>query len=198
MLLKGLYEALTSSLYESRIQRTIDKKLWLTVASICSRNKSTDCEFIKPLSKMDKNELLNRYVAALLIMKKQCPANEQEIETLKTFKLLGKRYLELGGTIDEITNLYVANGGKGVVQAVPVNNNVINKLESEVKTDPEEQGIQILENPADYDKEENTEADEIIEELPDGVNDYDVIFKYVKHKFNNLSDICKSIYEILE
>jgi len=58
MIIKSLYESLTNSLNEARLNRTIDKKLWLTVASICSRNKSTEAEFIKPMSKMTKDELL--------------------------------------------------------------------------------------------------------------------------------------------
>jgi len=39
------------------VNRTIDKKLWLTVSSTCSRNKSTEAEFIKPVGN-DKNNLL--------------------------------------------------------------------------------------------------------------------------------------------
>jgi hypothetical protein len=58
MIIKSLYESLTNSLNEARLNRTIDKKLWLTVASICSRNKSTEAEFIKPMSKMTKDDLL--------------------------------------------------------------------------------------------------------------------------------------------
>jgi len=53
--------------------RTIDRKLWLSVASICSRNRSTEAEFVKPMKKLTKEDLINRYVAALLIMKKPCP-----------------------------------------------------------------------------------------------------------------------------
>ncbi len=58
MVIKQLYESLVNSLNEARVNRTIDRKLWLTVASICSRNKSTNAEFIKPLSKMSKDEIL--------------------------------------------------------------------------------------------------------------------------------------------
>ena len=90
------------------INRTIDKKLWLSVASTCSKNKSTDAEFIKPIGS-DKNNLLQRYVAALLIMKKDCPKNENDINNIKTFKLIGKKYLDLGGTIEEIEELYNKN-----------------------------------------------------------------------------------------
>ena len=39
------------------VNRTIDKKLWLTVSSTCSRNKSNEAEFIKPIGS-DKNNLL--------------------------------------------------------------------------------------------------------------------------------------------
>ena len=122
MIIKQLYESLVNSLNEARIQRTIDKKLWLTVASICSRNKSTEAEFIKPLSKMTKDEILQRYVAALLIMKKSCPETEQDIEKIKTFKLFGQKFISLNGTIDDIKKLYLENGGSGVSITSTINN----------------------------------------------------------------------------
>ena len=93
------------------VQRTIDKKLWLSVASTCSRNKSTEAENIRPIGS-DKENLLNRYVAALIIMRKPCPETEDDIDTLKTFKLFAKRYLQLGGTLQEIQDLYNKNTGK--------------------------------------------------------------------------------------
>lgn len=93
------------------VQRTIDRKLWLSVASTCSRNKSTEAEFIKP-GKGDKDNLLNRYVAALIIMRKPCPQNDDDIDDIKTFKLIGHKYLELGGTIEDIQDLYNKNTGK--------------------------------------------------------------------------------------
>jgi hypothetical protein len=67
--------------------RNIDRKLWLSVASVCSKNKSTEAEFVKPMKKLTKDDLLQRYVAALLIMKKPCPKTKKDIDTLKTFKL---------------------------------------------------------------------------------------------------------------
>ena len=133
MVIKKLYESLLQSINEARITRTIDKKLWLTVASICSRNKSTEAEFIKPLSKMDTNELLNRYVAALLIMKKPCPETKEEIEKIKTFKLFGLKYLKQGGTIDNIKNLFVKNGGTGVSITTTANPVIKTELEQEIK-----------------------------------------------------------------
>ena len=113
-LISGISYAVQKSINEMArlaVQRTIDKKLWLSVASTCSRNKSTDAENIRPIGS-DKENLLNRYVAALIIMRKPCPETEDDIDTLKTFKLVAKRYLQLGGTLQEIQDLYNKNTGK--------------------------------------------------------------------------------------
>ena len=197
MVIEQLYESLINSLNEARIQRTIDKKLWLTVASICSRNKSTSSEFIKPLSKMTKDEILQRYVAALLIMKKSCPETIQDIETLKTFKLFGQKYLSLGGTIEDIKKLYLENGGSGVSVLTPVNNikQETTKLEQEINK-PTEQQVEtpsIKKTSLEQQKEEND-----IDELPDGINTYDDILKYVNKKYNDVNELYTQIYEILD
>lgn len=116
-LIKRISYAIQKSINEMArlsVQRTIDKKLWLSVASTCSRNKSTEAENIRPVGS-DKENLLNRYVAALIIMRKSCPKTEDDIDTLKTFKLVGKRYLQLGGTLEEIQSLYNKNTGKGEI-----------------------------------------------------------------------------------
>lgn len=113
-LISGISYAVQKSINEMArlaVERTIDKKLWLSVASTCSRNKSTDAENIRPIGS-DKENLLNRYVAALIIMRKPCPETEDDIDTLKTFKLVAKRYLQLGGTLQEIQDLYNKNIGK--------------------------------------------------------------------------------------
>ena len=106
---KGIYQGL----YEARniSHRTIDRKLWLSVQSVISRNRSSEAEFIKPMKKLTKEDLLNRYVAALLIMKKPCPKNEKDIEKLKTLKLFAQKAIQLGATIDDIQNLYNINSG---------------------------------------------------------------------------------------
>lgn len=195
MIIKQLYESLVNSLNEARIQRTIDKKLWLTVASICSRNKSTEAEFIKPLSKMTKDEILQRYVAALLIMKKSCPETEQDIEKIKTFKLFGQKFISLNGTIDDIKKLYLENGGSGVSITSTINNVNIEKqkLETDIKK-PIEQQVEQTEIP----NKEDILNDEDIDELPDGINTYDQIFKYVNKKYTDIQEIYKQIYEILQ
>lgn len=119
-------------LNEARVQRTIDKKLWLTVSSTISRNKSSEAEFIKPIGN-DKDNLLQRYVAALLITKKECPQSEDDIEKLKTYKLVGQKYLELGGTIQDIVNLYNLNkfGNTDNTNTNNTDNQIINNDQSE-------------------------------------------------------------------
>ena len=195
MIIKQLYESLIKSLNEARIQRTINKKLWLTVASICSRNKSTESEFIKPLSKMSKEEILQRYVAALLIMKKPCPETEKDIESLKTFKLFGQKYLSLNGTINDIKKLYIENGGTGVsIETTGTNTNVEKqKMEQEIKKPIEQQIVEEphSNNDVNIDKED-------IEELPEGINTYDKIFNYVNKKYKDVSNILEEIYDILD
>ncbi len=113
-LMNGISYSLKKSLNEmaKRIDhRTLDRKLWLSVASVCSRNKATECELVKPMKKLTKDDLLNRYVAALIIMKKPCPKSERDIDKIKVFKLFGHRILDLGGTIEEIQQLYNINMG---------------------------------------------------------------------------------------
>lgn len=111
-LMKGISYSIKQSLNEMARNidyRTLDRKLWLSVASVCSRNKATECELVRPMKKLTKDDLINRYVAALIIMKKSCPKNERDIDKIKVFKLFGHRILELGGTIDEIQQLYNVN-----------------------------------------------------------------------------------------
>ena len=107
-LVENISIALIQSLNEmARVSpvRTIDRKLWLTVASACSRNRSTEAEFVKPVGN-DKDNLVQRYVAALLIMKKPCPQTVEDIAELKTFKLVAKRAFQLGATLEDIQKAY--------------------------------------------------------------------------------------------
>lgn len=130
-LISGISYAVQKSINEMvrlAVQRTIDKKLWLSVASTCSRNKSTEAENIRPIGS-DKENLLNRYVAALIIMRKPCPETEDDIDTLKTFKLVAKRYLQLGGTLQEIQDLYNKNTGKTRIIPSEAKKNPIQKKE---------------------------------------------------------------------
>lgn len=193
MIIKSLYESLLNCINEARVSRTIDKKLWLSIASTCSRNKATEAENVKPRASQSKEELLPRYVAALLIMKKQCPESEQDIDDIKTFKLVGKRLLQLGCTIDEIKQEYINNGGKLITNTINVQpKQVDQKLNTEVK-----QNTQV--------KVDNTGQKKVIKQptivqkkLPDGVKSYEDTLEFVKYAYDSLSEICECIYNILD
>lgn len=194
MIIKSLYESLVNCLNEARVQRTIDKKLWLSIASTCSRNKSTEAEFIKPRPSQTKEQLLPRYVASLLIMKKQCPESEKDIDDIKTFKLVGKRLLELGCTIDEIKQEYINNGGKLVtndINTTPQQITQVNqKLNQEIKKDDQVK--------SDKNKVIKKEQPKVQKQLPDGIKSYDDVYDFVKRSYNDLSEICNEIYDILD
>lgn len=113
-------------LNEARVQRTIDPKIWASMSSMSSRLRSTLGEDAKPMKKDDLNTLLQKYVAGLLTMKMPCPNNASEIDDIKAYKLIGNEYLNQGGTISRIQNLYVENGGKlqpGTVIDMPTDDN---------------------------------------------------------------------------
>lgn len=194
MIIKSLYESLVNCLNEARVQRTIDKKLWLSIASTCSRNKAAEAENIKPRPTQTKEQLLPRYVAALLIMKKQCPENEQDINDIKTFKLVGRRLLELGCTIEEIKQEYINNGGKLVTNTVNVNpqqsTQVNQKLNQEVNKED-----QVKVNKT---KELKKEKSKVQKQLPPGIKSYDEVYDFVKRSYNDLNEICSEIYDILD
>lgn len=103
--------------------RNIDRNVWLSVASTISKNKETEAEFIKPMKKLTLNDLLQRYIAALLITKKPCPKTKKDIETLKTYKLYAQKALELGATISDIKNLY--NQNNNTISAAKAKQNTI-------------------------------------------------------------------------
>lgn len=191
MIIKSLYESLLSCLNEARVQRTIDKKLWLSIASACSRNRATEAENIKPSSSATKEQLLPRYIAALLIMKKPCPTNEQDIEDIKTFKLVGKKLLQLGCTIEEIQNEYVANGGKIITKEVKANpQQVEQKLETDIKKPVEQQVQKPVAAPVKPAKPKV--------ELPEGVKSYEEMLEYVQQNYDSMIQVAQAIYEILD
>lgn len=190
MIIKSLYESLLSCLNEARVQRTIDKKLWLSIASTCSRNRATEAENIKPSPSATKEQLLPRYIAALLIMKKPCPTSEQDMDDIKTFKLVGKKLLQLGCTIEEIQNEYVANGGKIITKEVNANpQQVEQKLESDIKK-PVEQQVQKPVIPVKQAKPKI--------ELPEGIKSYEEMLEYVQENYNSMIEVAQAIYDILD
>ena len=191
MIIKSLLESLNKALYEKVMWKTIDKNLRLSIASIISRNRNSEAEFIKPKSTATKDDLIPRYVAALLILHKDCPMTEDDIDTLKTFKLVGHKILELGGTLEEIQDLYVQNGGI-IKSQNPIQN--IQDTDNEIKEKPVNQ-IQQTEQLTPEDKEE---IQEIIEDIPEGITSYVDIEKFVDKEYNDMQSICAELMRILE
>ena len=191
MVIYSLLESLNKALYEGVKWTNIDKKLRLSIASIISKNRDTEAEFIKPKSTATKYDLLPRYVAALLIMHKDCPLTETDIDTIKTFKFVGHKIIELGGTLKEIQDLYVENGG--VLKTGDVVQDIQN-TNQEIKEDPDFQ-IQQTENITKEDKEE---IQEIIEDIPPGIKSYKDILNFVESEYSNMESILAELATILE
>ena len=190
MITKSLYKRLYGIINEARVQRTIDNKLWLSVASTISRNRSTEAEFIKPNKNETKDQLMQRYVAALIILRKTCPQTEQDIEDLKTYKFVGKRIIDLGGTFKEIYNLYLKNGG------TPITTN-LQDAEQQLQAQPTQQ-VQKSPVSNNADKEQQETVEEIVEDLPEGIKSYDSIYKHVINTYTDMLDVANNISAILE
>jgi hypothetical protein len=107
-------------------------------------------------------------------MKKQCPNDINDFDKIKTFKLIAKKFIELGGTIDDIKNLYVQNGGSGVSVTIPASNNLVNYLNQDLNKSTEQQ---VKEEPNNLSKTQiEDKIDDLdIDELPDGINTYELI-----------------------
>ncbi|WQJ53378.1 MAG: hypothetical protein [Wendovervirus sonii] len=128
--------------------RTVDDKTWASVASTCSKNRDNDAANVKPLSKLTKDDLVNRYVVALIVMKKQCPTNENDIETIGTFKNYAFKALEMGATLKEIQRIYNINMG------IPVDDNAGDNI------DPNDEILDDIIDDDDFD-DDNFDDDEI-------------------------------------
>lgn len=96
---------------EARIQRTIDPKIWATMSSASSKNRANGAVDVKPMRRDDSKVLLQKYVAGLLTIKAECPATEADIETIGSYKLIGRAAIDAGVSLAQIQKLYVENGG---------------------------------------------------------------------------------------
>lgn len=192
-LMNGISYSLKKSLNEmsKRIDhRTLDRKLWLSVASVCSRNKATECELVRPMKKLTKDDLLNRYVAALIIMKKPCPKNEKDIDKIKVFKLFGHRILELGGTIEEIQQLYNINMG---ISSEPTTKPVVNKPHEHTISTPRISKPRAKRSPIN--KKYITILDSLIQHIPVSLYDSNDFQTSFVGSYNKAFDKCEADIE---
>ena len=94
------------------VNRTVNPKSFANVRdAIVRRNYDEDwASSVFPLSKFDAEELLHRYVSALLIFGKECPQTEDEIDEIGVFAEYAHKFIdEMGGTLDDIKRLYEKN-----------------------------------------------------------------------------------------
>jgi hypothetical protein len=93
------------------VERTIDKKLWASVSSGISRTYRQDMgASAKPLGTRD--QLLQKYIAALVQLKQPCPSTVDELRNSPAFPQWGKWLANNGVAIEEVQQLYNENCGK--------------------------------------------------------------------------------------
>lgn len=90
--------------------RTIDRKMWLSVASLYSRAKGVTSK-ARPMSRWDRKEMLDRYICGLLVAKSSYPQTIADINKLP-FPLYGQKALDMGITLEEIKQHYLINSGE--------------------------------------------------------------------------------------
>jgi hypothetical protein len=119
------------------VERTIDKKLWASVSSGISRTYRQDMgASAKPLGTRD--QLLQKYIAALVQLKQPCPSTVDELRNSPAFPQWGKWLANNGVAIEEVQQLYNENCGKlpkAVIgngsTAQPTNNNLFDNNDEE-------------------------------------------------------------------
>jgi hypothetical protein len=93
------------------VERTIDKKLWASVSSGISKNYRKDMgASARPLGTRD--QLIQKYVAALVQLKQSCPSTVDELRNSSAFPQWGKWLADNGVSIEEVQQLYNENCGK--------------------------------------------------------------------------------------
>lgn len=96
--------------------RTIDRKLWNTMASQCSRTyKATLGEFARIAADTPDEVLLQKYVAGIIIFKCPCPKSEKEMDVIKAYKNWGHDLINRGITFEDIEKLYNENAPDALI-----------------------------------------------------------------------------------
>jgi hypothetical protein len=98
---------------EARILQNVDPRLKASVSSMLSvlKNKGESSENQKPPKKDTQDVLLQKYIIGLLKTGSECPETVADISRIGTFKLYGQAYINNGGSMSDIQNMYVDNGG---------------------------------------------------------------------------------------
>lgn len=97
-------------LNEARVQRTIDPKLWASVSSGISKTYKNDLgASAKPMGTRD--QLLQRFVAGLIILKQQCPISIDDMLECPAFNQWAAKLVEMGVEMSEVHKLWNENCG---------------------------------------------------------------------------------------
>lgn len=102
----------TTELFEARVERTIDPKLWASVSSGCSKTYKSDLGNSARVPSGTMDQLLARYVAGLIILKQTCPETIADLQNSPAFKPWAQKLVQMGVTIDQVHQLYNQNCGK--------------------------------------------------------------------------------------
>lgn len=90
------------------VRSTINPKYKANVRDALGRRNYDEqwAASVKPLAKFGQDELLQRYVVGLLLLGKECPQTEEDIDDIAVFGEYARKFLAQGGTLQEIIDLY--------------------------------------------------------------------------------------------
>lgn len=94
---------------EMAVTRAVDSKALANVRDMISRRgfDRTWATNVPALPKFDDIELLNRYVAALLVFHEQCPTTMEEVDEIGVFKNYAHKMIDDGTvTLEDVKKLY--------------------------------------------------------------------------------------------
>lgn len=143
--------------------RTIDKKIWATMSSQCSRTyKATLGEFARVPGNTSTDVLLQKYIAGIIIFKCPCPTSPEEIDAIKAYKNYGQELVTRGVSFDTILRLYNENAPDSLI-GTSASNLTVNSNEDDLEQAANKENIL-----------SDTELDDIAVEIQDLKNDNDV------------------------
>lgn len=129
---------LLNRINEARVERTIDPKLWASVSSACSKTYKNDLgKTAKPIG--TREQLLQRFVAGLIILKQQCPITEKDMRDCPAFPLWANKLMDMGVKMEEIHKLWNENCGK--LPKVEATMNTMNTPESDITDEDEDDDV---------------------------------------------------------
>lgn len=119
----------TTELYEARVERTIDPKLWASVSSGCSKTYKADLGNSARVPSGTADQLLARYVAGMIILKQQCPMTVDNMKNSTAFRPWAQKLVQLGVDVAKVQQLWNENCGRlpkvevgnGNANAQPIN-----------------------------------------------------------------------------